>query len=118
VSERVPEHSHVTSVASEHPHRSKAFVTHDGYARHTHDDEGHPREPWSVRKPPESGLLTARQRDVMALVAEGLPGPEIAQVLGMSPSTVRTHRQNAMRRLRVKTTAHAVAILLRRGDIL
>jgi DNA-binding CsgD family transcriptional regulator len=54
----------------------------------------------------------------MALIADGLTQKEIARVLGMSEMTVRTHRENVLRRLRVRTTAHAVAVLLRRGDIL
>jgi DNA-binding CsgD family transcriptional regulator len=114
----VPEHSHVASAAPEHPHRGQAFAAHDGYPEHTHDGEGHPRTPWYVRHPPLDGRLTRRERDVMALVADGLTNKEIAAVLHVRPDTVRTHRQNALRRLRVRTTAAAVAILLRRGDIL
>lgn len=62
--------------------------------------------------------LTPRQRDVMALTAEGLTFREIGEVLGMSPQTARTHQQNALLRLRAHNLAHGVALLLRRGEIL
>ena len=36
-------------------------------------------------------LLTTREQEILALVARGLPNPEIAQALHLSPGTVRNH---------------------------
>ncbi len=44
----------------------------------------------------------------MRLVADGLTSKEIARCLGISPLTVRKHRENAMRRLNV----HGMAELM------
>ena len=51
----------------------------------------------------------------MALLAEGLNGPEIADRLFISPATVRTHVENAMQKLEARTRVHAIAIALRQG---
>lgn len=40
--------------------------------------------------------LTARQRDVLALVAQGRSNKEIAKALGLSPATVKTHVSQAI----------------------
>jgi PAS domain S-box-containing protein len=61
--------------------------------------------------------LTGREREVLALVAGGLKGGEIAQRLFLSPETVKSHVQNAMTRLGAHTRAHAVAIALTTGQI-
>jgi DNA-binding CsgD family transcriptional regulator len=64
------------------------------------------------------GPVTPRQRDILALTSEGLTTVEIGEVLGITPKTVRTHRDATLRRLPARNITHAVAILLRRGDIL
>ncbi len=60
-------------------------------------------------------VLSPREREVMALLAEGLNGPEIAGRLFISPATVRTHVENAMQKLEARTRVHAIAIALRQG---
>lgn len=60
--------------------------------------------------------LTDRQERVLLLLAEGHGLREIARILGVSPHTVRVHRDDARRRLDARTTTHAVAIVLRRRD--
>jgi DNA-binding NarL/FixJ family response regulator len=57
--------------------------------------------------------LSAREREVLDLLSRGLRGVEIADQLGLSPETIRTHVQNAMTKLEARTRAHAVAIVLR-----
>jgi PAS domain S-box-containing protein len=65
----------------------------------------------------EGGSLTPRQREVLSMLASGLNGPEAAARLFLSPTTVRTHVQNAMRELGAKTRAQAVAEAIFRGEI-
>jgi two-component system, NarL family, response regulator NreC len=50
-------------------------------------------------------LLTAREREVLELVARGASYAEIADKLTISPRTAETHRTNLMRKLDLKTTA-------------
>jgi DNA-binding NarL/FixJ family response regulator len=60
-------------------------------------------------------VLTQREREVVALLAEGLKGPQIAERLFISPATVRTHVENVMEKLEARTRVHAIAIALRQG---
>jgi DNA-binding CsgD family transcriptional regulator len=59
-----------------------------------------------------SSLLSPREREVLALLASGHTVQEIAEQLGLSPLTIRTHVRNAKDKLSARTTAHAVAIAL------
>lgn len=52
--------------------------------------------------------ISARERQVVELLAKGLTSKEIARRLSVSPSTVRKHRENAMKSLRV----HGMASLM------
>jgi DNA-binding CsgD family transcriptional regulator len=54
---------------------------------------------------------------VLALVAEGGSTEETAEVLSISPHTVRTHMRNVMRKLEASSRAHAVAIAMREAAI-
>jgi putative two-component system response regulator len=54
--------------------------------------------------------LTAREREVVALLAEGLSGEQIAEQLFLSPATVQTHIRNARERTGSKTRSHLVAL--------
>jgi DNA-binding CsgD family transcriptional regulator len=59
-----------------------------------------------------AGLLSRRERQVLAMLAIGNTVSEIADELVLSPLTVRTHVRNAKDKLQARTTAHAVAIAL------
>jgi two-component system nitrate/nitrite response regulator NarL len=59
--------------------------------------------------------LTPREREVLTLLAEGRSGPEIAALLYLSPSTVKTHLSNIYDKLEVSDRAAAVAKALRTG---
>jgi DNA-binding NarL/FixJ family response regulator len=61
--------------------------------------------------------LTARQREVLQLLAEGKSAKEIAGVLGISSRTVETHKYNIMDDLGVKTTAELVQHAIKHGLI-
>jgi DNA-binding CsgD family transcriptional regulator/ketosteroid isomerase-like protein len=65
-----------------------------------------------VERAAESAL-TPREREVLALLAEGLNAEEVARDLVISPLTVRTHVRNAKEKLGARTMAHAIAIVLR-----
>jgi PAS domain S-box-containing protein len=53
--------------------------------------------------------LSAREREVVRLVAQGRTGPEIADELGIAHDTVRTHVRHAMDKLGARSRAHLVA---------
>jgi two-component system response regulator NreC len=59
--------------------------------------------------------LTARQREVLRLIAEGLTTPEIARRLYLSPHTVESHRENIMSRLGLRSKAELIKYAIRRG---
>jgi DNA-binding NarL/FixJ family response regulator len=61
------------------------------------------------------GELTAREREVLGLVADGLTSKAIATRLGISPRTVETHRENLMRKLGVRTAAALTRLAVERG---
>ena len=54
-----------------------------------------------------------REREVLRLLAEGLPNEEIGKRLFISAETVRTHVRKAMAKLHADTRTHAVAVALR-----
>jgi DNA-binding NarL/FixJ family response regulator len=60
-------------------------------------------------------LLTDREREVMALAAQGLSNTEIADRLFVSPLTARTHIQRAMTKLGARDRAQLVVIAYQSG---
>jgi DNA-binding CsgD family transcriptional regulator len=63
----------------------------------------------------KSGSLTAREREILGLLARGQSGAEIAAALVLSPETVRTHVRNAMAKLGASTRSQAVVMAMRAG---
>jgi DNA-binding CsgD family transcriptional regulator len=88
-----------------------AAQNHTGAARATHDASFAP----SQRA--RGGGPTAREREVLALLARGASDSEIADMLALSPATVQTHVRNAKAKLGARTRAQAVALSLQRGLI-
>jgi len=62
-------------------------------------------------------LLTAREREILQLIAEGYSNKEIADLLYISEKTVKTHRENIMRKLDLHSVAELVKYALSRGII-
>jgi two-component system response regulator DesR len=62
-------------------------------------------------------LLTERERDILRLAQRGLPNPQIAQVLHLSPGTVRNHLSAVYRKLGVHSRYEALSIAEERGLI-
>ena len=65
--------------------------------------------------PDSLGELTDREREVVALVAEGLTNEEIAGRLFVSPATAKTHVSRAMGKLRARDRAQLVVIAYESG---
>lgn len=65
----------------------------------------------------EPPRLTHRERDCLALIAQGNSDWEISEILGIAATTVLTHVQNARRKLGARSRAQAVAICVAMGVI-
>jgi DNA-binding NarL/FixJ family response regulator len=65
--------------------------------------------------PPDLRTLTAREIEVMRLVAEGLSNTEIAGRLVVSEATVKTHVNRAMTKLNLASRAQAVVVAYESG---
>jgi DNA-binding NarL/FixJ family response regulator len=63
-------------------------------------------------------ILSNREREILALLADGLVNKQIAARLGISTNTVKTHLELLFDKLGVATRAEAVATGVRRGLLL
>jgi DNA-binding NarL/FixJ family response regulator len=61
------------------------------------------------------GRLTAREREVLSLLAQGGDNDSIAQALVISPQTARTHIQNVLVKLVVHSRLEAAALAIQNG---
>lgn len=66
----------------------------------------------SASKPEQ---LTVRERDVLALVAQGHSNRGVAHELGIAEETVKSYLSNVLQKLQASDRTHAVVIALRRG---
>lgn len=66
----------------------------------------------------EGAPLSNREREILALLADGLINKQIAARLGISTNTVKTHLELLFDKLGVATRAEAVATGVRRGLLL
>jgi DNA-binding NarL/FixJ family response regulator len=73
----------------------------------------HDSEP--VRPSPLLATLTEREREVVALVADGMSNTEIARQLTLSPLTVKTHANHAMTKLGARDRAQLVVLAYQTG---
>ena len=65
-------------------------------------------------KPPLS-VLGLREQEVLRLLAKGMQSTEIAQSLGISTATVKSHRRNIKQKLSISSTAELTRYSIRAG---
>lgn len=61
------------------------------------------------------GELTPREREVLQCMVDGLNRAEIAERLGLSANTVRTHTQNLLAKLDMHSALEAITLAMRAG---
>jgi DNA-binding CsgD family transcriptional regulator len=81
-------------------------------------DDGSPIGRAPPRESFSGTVLTSREREILALLADGLPNKQIAARLGISTNTVKTHLELLFEKLSVSSRAEAVATGVRRGLLL
>jgi DNA-binding NarL/FixJ family response regulator len=84
-----------------------ARVMLDDYVRHMGERGSHDR----------FDSLTERERETLQLVAEGHSNKAIAELLGISPATVETHRAHVLQKLDLHSTAELILYAVRRGIV-
>ncbi|WP_293628112.1 response regulator [Salinisphaera sp.] len=62
-------------------------------------------------------LLTPREKQVMAMIVDGLANKQVAGQLGISARTVETHRVHIMQKLNAESLPHLVRIWLSAGHL-
>jgi DNA-binding NarL/FixJ family response regulator len=63
----------------------------------------------------ELDKLTAREKQVLQLIAQGKSNKEIAAILDLSVNTVSVHRANLMEKMNIHRTAELVLFAIRKG---
>ena len=72
--------------------------------------------PRPAAAPPDApGLLTSREQDVLRLIARGLTTAQMADRLGRSPNTVKTHARSLFGKLAAHNRVQALAAARERG---
>ena len=99
--------------AVEHLSQHRPFFT----AKVSHlvlDQDQHPVVSAEEEKP-TGDRLTAREREIVQLIAEGRSSKQVGDVLGISVKTVDTHRANLMRKLGIHSVSELVRYAIREG---
>jgi two-component system, LuxR family, response regulator FixJ len=71
---------------------------------------GLPPEPAAIGTRPVASTLSAREREVMALVVDGLDNRSIGEHLGISPRTVEVHKSRVMSKVGARNLAELIRI--------
>ncbi|HYP15557.1 MAG TPA: response regulator transcription factor [Bryobacteraceae bacterium] len=69
----------------------------------------------AINSDPDLDRLTARERQILQLLAQGNSAKDVANLLGVSPHTVAAHRANLMETLGIHKTAELVLYAIRKG---
>ncbi|HEY1949177.1 MAG TPA: response regulator transcription factor [Bryobacteraceae bacterium] len=69
----------------------------------------------AVQQDDELTRLTAREKQVLQLIAQGKSNKEIATLLELSVNTVSVHRANLMEKMNIHRTAELVLFAIRKG---
>ena len=64
---------------------------------------------------PKKTLLSAREKEVLQLIAEGKSSKEIGEILFLSPKTIDVHRNNIMRKLDLFTISELTKYAIQKG---
>ena len=65
----------------------------------------------------QADMLTAREREILKLLADGMSNSDVAAKLFISQETVKSHVRHILSKLEADTRTHAVAIALRQAII-
>jgi DNA-binding NarL/FixJ family response regulator len=79
------------------------------------DEPALPATPTPQRPTLQPGLLSRREQEVLALVAEGRSNKSIAEALFVSPNTVKTHVASLLNKLHADTRVQLAAIAARQA---
>ena len=71
----------------------------------------------AIKKETSWDTLTAREREVLKLVAEGHSSKKVAELLFLSAKTVDRHRANLMKKLNLHSTPALTALAIEKGLI-
>jgi DNA-binding CsgD family transcriptional regulator len=86
--------------------------------RDNRDSQWYPRMVSALRSARElPDVLTARETSALNAASHGMNRDDSAVLLGISSETVKSHLTACRRKLRARTTTHAVALAIRRGLI-
>ena len=73
--------------------------------------------PLAGGSPPALEAITAREREVLALIATGLSNAEIAGTLAISPATTKTHVGHLLAKLNARDRVHLVILAYQAGIV-
>jgi len=91
---------------SEHKHFFTSRISEIVFARYIQGKK-------TVEGAPEKSRITDREREIVQLLAEGKSSKEIATILGISVSTVETHRAAIMKKLGLKSFSELIRYAVR-----
>jgi DNA-binding NarL/FixJ family response regulator len=75
--------------------------------------EGYLRGPGEARAEAPANVLSAREREIVQLLAEGASNKEVARALDISVKTAETHRSNIMRKMQFESLSDLVRYAVR-----